>query len=204
MYEVIAGELEMQVDGLTLVVRPGIVAIVPSNARHSVKALTDGRVIIVDHPARPELGYIRPFDPVDRGIPERKSLGVGRWRLVQFDRDGILLSTSRGAEWWSRGRFSGQQRYTPYTSELLGYRSLAGADALEQRREPGHSMERHQVGTAFKGWGAHIPPVGCSLEPRQGFARQAGPRTDLAPIKQIFPVANARRVIGFGNRQHVG
>ena len=56
VYQVIAGELEMQVDGLTLVVRPGIVAIVPSNARHSVKALTDGRVIIVDHPARPEFG----------------------------------------------------------------------------------------------------------------------------------------------------
>jgi hypothetical protein len=34
----------------------------------------------------------------------------------------------------------------PCTSELFGYRSLAGADALEQRREPGHSMERqHHV-----------------------------------------------------------
>jgi mannose-6-phosphate isomerase-like protein (cupin superfamily) len=56
VYEVIAGELEMQVDGLTHVVRPGVVAIVPSNTRHSVKALTDGRVLIVDHPARPEFG----------------------------------------------------------------------------------------------------------------------------------------------------
>ena len=54
VYEVIAGELEMFVDGVTQVVRPGIVAIVPSNSRHSVRALTDGRVIIVDHPARPE------------------------------------------------------------------------------------------------------------------------------------------------------
>ena len=54
VYEVIAGELEVQVDGLTQVVRPGIVAIIPSNAKHSVKALTDGRVIIVDHPARPQ------------------------------------------------------------------------------------------------------------------------------------------------------
>lgn len=54
VYEVIAGELEMSVDGVTRVVRPGIVAIVPSNARHSVRALTDGRVIIVDHPARPD------------------------------------------------------------------------------------------------------------------------------------------------------
>jgi mannose-6-phosphate isomerase-like protein (cupin superfamily) len=56
VYEVIAGELEMFVDGVTQVVRPGIVAIVPSNAPHSVRALTDGRVIIVDHPARPEFG----------------------------------------------------------------------------------------------------------------------------------------------------
>jgi hypothetical protein len=32
------------------------VAIVPSNARHSVLALTDRRVIIIDHPARPEFG----------------------------------------------------------------------------------------------------------------------------------------------------
>jgi quercetin dioxygenase-like cupin family protein len=54
VYEVLAGELEVQVDGFTRVVRPGIVAIVPSNARHSVRALTDGRVIIVDHPARPQ------------------------------------------------------------------------------------------------------------------------------------------------------
>jgi mannose-6-phosphate isomerase-like protein (cupin superfamily) len=56
VYEVIAGELEVTVDAITQVVRPGIVAIVPSNARHSVRALTDGRVIIVDHPARPEFG----------------------------------------------------------------------------------------------------------------------------------------------------
>jgi unsaturated pyranuronate lyase len=54
VYEVIEGELEMRVDGVVHVARPGVVAIVPSNARHSVKALTDGRVIIVDHPARPE------------------------------------------------------------------------------------------------------------------------------------------------------
>jgi quercetin dioxygenase-like cupin family protein len=54
VYEVVAGELEMAVDGVTEIVRPGIVAIVPSNARHSVRALTDGRVIIVDHPARRE------------------------------------------------------------------------------------------------------------------------------------------------------
>jgi quercetin dioxygenase-like cupin family protein len=54
VYEVIEGELELTVDGETKIVRPGFAAIVPSNARHSVKALTDGRAIIVDSPTRPE------------------------------------------------------------------------------------------------------------------------------------------------------
>lgn len=54
VYEVIEGELELTIDGVTQIARPGIVAFVPANARHSVKALTDGRAIIVDHPARPE------------------------------------------------------------------------------------------------------------------------------------------------------
>ena len=52
VYEVIEGELELTVDGATQVARAGLVAIVPANALHSVKALTDGRVIIVDCPAR--------------------------------------------------------------------------------------------------------------------------------------------------------
>jgi quercetin dioxygenase-like cupin family protein len=56
VYEVIEGELEITLDGVTQIARAGIVAIVPSNARHSVKALTDGRAIIVDHPVRPEFG----------------------------------------------------------------------------------------------------------------------------------------------------
>jgi len=56
VYEVIEGELEVTIDGATEIARPGTVAIVPANARHSVKALNDGRAIIVDHPSRPEFG----------------------------------------------------------------------------------------------------------------------------------------------------
>jgi quercetin dioxygenase-like cupin family protein len=56
VYEVIEGELELTIDGESHVARPGIVAIVPANARHSVKALTDGKAIIVDHPARRDFG----------------------------------------------------------------------------------------------------------------------------------------------------
>jgi quercetin dioxygenase-like cupin family protein len=54
VYEVIEGELEMTIDGVAESLRPGLVAIVPGNARHSVKALSDGRAIIVDFPARRE------------------------------------------------------------------------------------------------------------------------------------------------------
>ncbi len=58
VYEVIEGELELTVDGETKIARPGFVAIVPSNARHSVKALTDGRAIIVDSPSRREFDQL--------------------------------------------------------------------------------------------------------------------------------------------------
>jgi quercetin dioxygenase-like cupin family protein len=56
VYEVIEGELEVTIDGAAQIARPGLVAIVPANARHSVKALTDGKAIIVDHPARRDFG----------------------------------------------------------------------------------------------------------------------------------------------------
>ena len=56
VYEVIEGELQMTIDGVTQIARAGVVAIVPGNVRHSVKALTDGRAIIVGYPLRPEFG----------------------------------------------------------------------------------------------------------------------------------------------------
>src|SRR6185369_8866274 len=52
VYEVIDGELELTIDGVSQMVSSGLVAIVPSGVRHSVKALSDGRAIIVDSPRR--------------------------------------------------------------------------------------------------------------------------------------------------------
>ena len=52
----IEGELEVTIDGAAQIARSGVVAIVPGNVRHSVKALTDGRAIIVDYPRRPGFG----------------------------------------------------------------------------------------------------------------------------------------------------
>ena len=52
VWEVIEGEIALTMDGAATIVRPGLVAIVPGGVRHSVKALTDGRAIIVDYPLR--------------------------------------------------------------------------------------------------------------------------------------------------------
>jgi len=60
VYEVLEGELEITINGTSEIVRNGVAAIVPADAPHSVKALTAGRAIIVDHPARPDFGNLRP------------------------------------------------------------------------------------------------------------------------------------------------
>lgn len=52
VYEVIEGELEITIDGVAQVARPGLVAIVPGGVRHSIKAITDGQAIIIDYPQR--------------------------------------------------------------------------------------------------------------------------------------------------------
>jgi len=53
VYEVINGELEVTIDGVAQIARPGFVTIIPPGITHAVKALTDGRAIIIDHPVRP-------------------------------------------------------------------------------------------------------------------------------------------------------
>jgi quercetin dioxygenase-like cupin family protein len=54
VYEVLEGELEVTIDGKAEIARPGMVAIVPGEVKHSIRALSDGRAIIVDYPRRPE------------------------------------------------------------------------------------------------------------------------------------------------------
>jgi len=56
VWNVIEGELEVTIDGVAHLARRGVVAIVPPDTRHSVRALTDGRAIIVDHPLRWDVG----------------------------------------------------------------------------------------------------------------------------------------------------
>jgi quercetin dioxygenase-like cupin family protein len=55
VYQVLEGELEITIDGVVNMASPGVAVIVPSDASHSVRALTDGRLLIVDCPRRPEI-----------------------------------------------------------------------------------------------------------------------------------------------------
>jgi len=52
VYEVIEGELEITIGGVTRRLVPGYVGIVPPNTPHSVKAISSGRLIVVDYPLR--------------------------------------------------------------------------------------------------------------------------------------------------------
>ena len=52
VWYVIDGELEMTVDGETQRAGPGMAAIVPLDAFHSVRALSNGRALVVSHPVR--------------------------------------------------------------------------------------------------------------------------------------------------------
>ena len=52
VYETIEGELELTIAGVTQRLRPGLVGIVPANVPHSVKAISSGKLIVVDYPVR--------------------------------------------------------------------------------------------------------------------------------------------------------
>ena len=55
VWNVIEGQLEVTIDGNVQVAGPGFVAIVPPNTLHSVRAISDGRAIVVDHPLRRDM-----------------------------------------------------------------------------------------------------------------------------------------------------
>jgi quercetin dioxygenase-like cupin family protein len=55
VWNVVAGELELTIDGVATVAGPGFVVIVPPNTPHSAKAISDGRAIIVDYPLRADM-----------------------------------------------------------------------------------------------------------------------------------------------------
>lgn len=58
VWNIIEGRFEVMVDEETRVLGPGSVAFVPPDVAHSVRAVTDGRVIVVDYPVRHVVGGV--------------------------------------------------------------------------------------------------------------------------------------------------
>jgi quercetin dioxygenase-like cupin family protein len=58
VWNVIDGQLEITIDGETQLAGPGSAAVIPPDTAHSVKALTQAKVIVVDHPPRRSIGGV--------------------------------------------------------------------------------------------------------------------------------------------------
>jgi quercetin dioxygenase-like cupin family protein len=54
VWHILEGELEVIVAGETRIAGPGMVAIVPPDTPHQVRALSAGKAIVADYPLRPE------------------------------------------------------------------------------------------------------------------------------------------------------
>ena len=52
VWHVLEGELEVTVGGETRVAGPGMIAVVPAETQHAVRALSDGKAMVVDWPLR--------------------------------------------------------------------------------------------------------------------------------------------------------
>jgi quercetin dioxygenase-like cupin family protein len=52
VWHIVEGTLEITIDGETKIAGPGTAAVVPPNSVHAVKARTNARVIIANHPTR--------------------------------------------------------------------------------------------------------------------------------------------------------
>jgi quercetin dioxygenase-like cupin family protein len=58
VWHVLDGELELTLADERRVLEPGAAAVVPAGERHSVRALSPCRVIVVDHPVRASVGGV--------------------------------------------------------------------------------------------------------------------------------------------------
>jgi quercetin dioxygenase-like cupin family protein len=52
VWHIVKGKLEVTIGKETKIAGPGMVAIIPKNVRHSVRALTAGMAIVADYPLR--------------------------------------------------------------------------------------------------------------------------------------------------------
>ncbi len=58
VWHIIEGQLEVTIDGEMQVAGSGCYAVIPPNTLHEIRALTDARAIVVDHPRRESVGGV--------------------------------------------------------------------------------------------------------------------------------------------------
>jgi len=78
VYHIIEGELELAIAGFTQRLGPGFVGVVPSNTLHAVKAISSGKVIVVDYPLRDLPCINQPYARAEAPQPFRNiELAIG-------------------------------------------------------------------------------------------------------------------------------
>lgn len=55
--QITEGQLEMTIDGVTQVLEPGVITLIPSNIVHSARALTDCKVVDIFSPVREDYRF---------------------------------------------------------------------------------------------------------------------------------------------------
>ena len=58
VWNIVEGEFEITLDGEVTKLSAGDAAVVPGNVSHFVRAITEGKVIVVDHPVRASVGGV--------------------------------------------------------------------------------------------------------------------------------------------------
>ncbi|HEY2659113.1 MAG TPA: cupin domain-containing protein [Caulobacteraceae bacterium] len=52
VWEILSGAVEVTIDGVSQIARPGVAAVVPPNVIHSVRVIEAGTAVVIDHPLR--------------------------------------------------------------------------------------------------------------------------------------------------------
>lgn len=52
VWNIVEGDVEMTIGGITRIAEPGFVGIVPPETSHALKAITNGKAIVVNYPLR--------------------------------------------------------------------------------------------------------------------------------------------------------
>ena len=94
VWHIVAGSLEFTVAGETFVAAAGTAAVIPPDAPHLVKALTDARVIIANHPVRPRVVQHSAQTQRPMGFVNTESTTAAQWYSLRSRLDSLIDSVA--------------------------------------------------------------------------------------------------------------